>query len=164
MAKHIEKHFGGINISNLDKIIFYMCLNCCSELILIRTYFPCGVVTSVVDMEAEAPHETCMCSVESCIHRHHVSKGFWTPVINDVLACTQENENPHDLYPVAVKKGSLVVGHVHRKILAVCLLFLRTETITAAVRDSRKYSSDLPQGGLEVPCMLRFCGEVKNIK
>ena len=82
LAKHIEKQFGGINISNLDKIISYMCLNCCSELILICTYFPCGVVTSVVDMEAEAPHKTCMCSIESCIHRHHVSKDFWTPVAN----------------------------------------------------------------------------------
>ena len=64
---------------------------------------------------------------------------------------------------MAVKKGSLVVGHIPRKISAVCSLFLRTGTITATVRDSRQYSSDLLQGGLEVPCMLRLCGEVKNI-
>ena len=64
---------------------------------------------------------------------------------------------------MAVKKGSLVVGHVPKKISAVCSLFLWTGTITATVRDSRQYSSDLLQGGLEVTCMLRFCGEVKNI-
>ena len=163
LAKHIEKHFGGINIGDLDKIVSYMYLNCCSGLILMCACFPSGVVTSVVDMEAEAPCETCAYVVESCIRGHHVSKDFWTPLINEVLVCAQENENPHDPYAVAVKKGSLVVGHVPRKISAVCSLFLRIGTITATVRDSRQYSSDLLQGGLEVPCVLRFCGEVKNI-
>ena len=90
-------------------------------------------------------------------------KDFWTPLINEVFVCAQENENSQDPYAVAVKKGSLVVGHVSRKISAVCSLFLRTGTITAIVRDSRQYSSDLLQDGLEVPCVLRFCGEVKNI-
>ena len=83
------------------------------------------------------PHEhvhTCM--IKSCIHEHHVSKDFWTPVINEVLVCIQESENPHDLYTVAVMKGSLVVGHMPIKISAVCLQFLPTGTITAIVRDS----------------------------
>ena len=68
LVKHIEKHFGGINIGDLDKIISYMRLNCCSGLILMCACFPSGVVTSVVDMEAEAPRETCAYVVESCIH------------------------------------------------------------------------------------------------
>ena len=73
---------------------------------------------------AEAPCETSMYVVESCICGHHVSKDCWMLAINEVLACAQENENPHDPYAVAVKKGSLVVGHVPRNISAVCSLFL----------------------------------------
>ena len=89
MAKHIEKHFGGINIGDLDKIVSYMRLNCCSGLILMCACFPSGVVTSVVDMEAEALRETCAYVVESCIRGHHVSKDFWTPLINEVLVCAR---------------------------------------------------------------------------
>ena len=77
--------------------------------------------------------------------------------------CFQESGNPHDTYTVVIKKGNLVVGHVPRKISAVCSLFLRAGTITATVTDSRRYSNDLPQGGLEVPCVLKFCGEARTI-
>ena len=98
---------------------------------------------------------------DSCIRGHHVLKDFWMPVINEELVCAQESGNPHDPYAVAIKKGSLVVGHA-QKISAVCLLFLRAGTITATVTNSRQYSNDLLQGGLEVPCVLKFCGEVRT--
>ena len=70
--------------------------------------------------------------VKSCVCRHHVSKDFSTPVINEVC--------------VAVKKGSLVVEHMPFR---CCLLLLQTETIMATVRASCHYSNDLLQGGLE---------------
>ena len=100
---------------------------------------------------------------DSCIRGHHVSKDFWTPVIYEELVCAQESGNPHDPYAVEIKKGSVVVGHVPRNISAVCSLFLRAGTITATVTNSRQYSNDLPQGGLEVPCVLKFCGEARTI-
>ena len=98
---------------------------------------------------------------DSCIRGHHNSKDFWTSVINEELVCAQESGNPHDPYAVAIKKGSLVVGRA-QKISAVCSLFLRAGTITATVTNSRQYSNDLPQGGLEVPCVLKFCGEART--
>ena len=49
--KHQRKHYGRINIGNLDKIISYMCLNFSSELILMCACCPSGVVA----METEAP-------------------------------------------------------------------------------------------------------------
>ena len=82
--------------------------------------------------------------IDSCICGHHISNDFWTPLINEELVCAQESGNPHDPYAVAIKKGSVVVGHVLRKISAVCSLFLRAGTITAIVTDSRQYSNDLP--------------------
>ena len=61
-------------------------------------------------------------------------------------------------------KGRLIVGHVPRKISAVCYLFLRRSgTISCEVTDRRRYSADLPQGGLEIPCKLIFVGVAKDI-
>ena len=34
----------------------------------------------------------------------------------------------------------------------------------AKVNGGRQYSRDLPQGGLEVPCMLTFCGAESQLK
>ena len=61
---------------------------------------------------------------------------------------------------VAVKKADLTVGHIPMKISALCSLFLqRGGTIACSVTDSKRYSSDLSQGGLEIPCILKFEGE-----
>ena len=52
-----------------------------------------------------------------------------------------------------VHESGIVVGHDPRKISAVCRLFLlRGGSINCKVTGSRKFSSDLPQGGLEPPC------------
>ena len=58
---------------------------------------------------------------------------------------------------MAVEKDSSIVGHVPRKISAICSLFLRQSgKISCCVTGPRQYSSDLPQGGLEIPCTLKF--------
>ena len=51
-----------------------------------------------------------------------------------------------------------------RKISAICSLFLRRYgIISCQVTGARKYSEDLPQGGLEVPCRLTFEGSDGDI-
>ena len=63
-----------------------------------------------------------------------------------------------------------VIGHISRKISAVCLLFIqRGGTLTCIIIDSCcQYSADLPQGGLQIPCKLEFkCDDadlLSNIK
>ena len=52
---------------------------------------------------------------DSCIRGHDALKDPWMPVINEELVCAQVSGNPHDPYAVAIKKGSLVVGHMPRK-------------------------------------------------
>ena len=69
-------------------------------------------------------------------------KDLWTPVNKEELVCVQENGNPHELYLVAVKNCSLVVGHVARKSSADCSLFLQTGTNAVTVRDSGQYFID----------------------
>ena len=57
-----------------------------------------------------------------------------------------------------------IIGHLPRKISRACSLFLRRgNEITCHVTGHRRYSVDLPQGGLEVPCILRFEGDTKEI-
>ena len=92
--------------------------------------------------------------VESCVRGYHYYQNIWDPVIDEVLACA-----PHDRYAVAVYKDTQVVGHVARKISTVCYLFLRKGgAIFCVVTDTRRYSYDLPQGGMEIPCLLKFRG------
>ena len=103
--------------------------------------------------------------VESCIRGHHVYRSIWTPTIGEQLSCKRELVNEKDPYAVAmIRDRTTVVGHIPRKISAACSLFLvRGGSIDCFVTGERFYSHDLPQGGLEVPCMLRFEGHPKDV-
>ena len=58
----------------------------------------------------------------------------------------------------------MIVGHVPRALSAVCCLLLgKGGTIFCEVTGRRRFSADLPQGGLEVPCTLIFTGAGKYI-
>ena len=71
----------------------------------------------------------------------------------------REVENYRDPFTVAVVRSGVIVGHVPRKISSICLMFLRQGgTISCRVTGSRRYSEDLSQGDLEVPCMLTLTG------
>lgn len=58
----------------------------------------------------------------------------------------------------------MVVGHVPRNISVACSAFLRRAgALTCTVTGVRQYSSDLPQGGLEIPCRLTFSASTKEV-
>ena len=65
-----------------------------------------------------------------------------------------------------VKKLDSIVRHVPRTISTLCHLFLsRGGSITCGtVTGIRKYSDDLLQGSLEVPCQLIFRGDEPAIE
>jgi len=103
-------------------------------------------------------------SIESCVRGHHVYKNIWDVSVGEELPCKTESGNEKDPYAVAVMRRHTVVGHLPRKISAACSLFLRRKgTIRCTVTGTRRYSADLPQGGLEVPCILKFRGEPKDV-
>jgi len=62
--------------------------------------------------------------VKSCVRGFHIYGNIWSPNVGDVLNCERESRNPSGLYVVAIKNGASVIGHVPRKLSAVCLLFL----------------------------------------
>ena len=81
------------------------------------------------------------------------------------LGCERETFNPSDPYAVAMIHDGVIVGHVPRNISAICSAFLRRGgTMTCTVAGVRQYSSDLLQGGLEVPCKLSFSAPTKDIQ
>ena len=103
-------------------------------------------------------------TTDSVIRGYHEYNSIWEAAFGVVLQCQRERSNRHDPYAVAVVKDGNVVGHVPRKLSAICAMFLhRGGSITCQVNGRRQYSRDLPQGGLEVPCMLTFCGVISQL-
>ena len=87
--------------------------------------------------------------------------------LEEELECKREPGNPHDTHAVAVIKtisgSSVTVGHLPRAIFPVCSIFIRHGgTIISRVNGTHRYSPDIPQGGLEIPCVLTFLA--KNFK
>ena len=102
--------------------------------------------------------------MESVVRRYHIYKDVWPAAVGTTLPCQVEKFNSHDSYAVAMIKDDVVVGHVPRNISVACSAFLRRgEIITCTITGARQYSSDLPQGGLEIPCRLTFSSSSKQI-
>ena len=108
------------------------------------------------------PAMTFTLSLESSSKGHHEYQSNWpNPTVDDELICEREVGNPRDTHAVAIKKdisGTLTtVGHVPRKISKVSSVFIRHGgTIQGRVNGHRRYSADLVQGGLEIPCILTY--------
>ena len=95
------------------------------------------------------------CERNSCVRSYHIYKDIWDAVIGEELLCERKPNNRRDQYAVAIKKDRIIIGHLPCKISRPCSLFLRRgNEITCRVIGHRRYSVDLPQGGLEVPCIL----------
>ena len=109
-------------------------------------------------------------SFESCVCGFHVYKDIWSPEIGDMMACQLEFGNIHGPYAVSiVTSNGNTVGHVPRTISTACTFFIRRGgTIICQVTGQKRYSSDLVQGGLEIPCIYTFSGSdmtrLKKIK
>ena len=106
-------------------------------------------------------------TIEAMVRGYHVYQSIWDAANDgEELECCREFGNIHDPSAVAITKDSVIVGHVPRAISAVCSSFIRRGgLILCRVSGSRRYSSDLPQGGLEVPCVLTFrVSKIKEIE
>ena len=63
--------------------------------------------------------------IDSIIRGFHVYKSLWTPEIGKELSTVRETANTHDRFAVAIRKGTLTIGHVPAEISKVCWFFLR---------------------------------------
>ena len=71
---------------------------------------------------------------ESVVRGHHVYKDVWIPFTGEELVCQREIGNLRDLFAVSVCKGATIVGHVPRRILAICSTY-----VSLAGRQHRLY-------------------------
>ena len=102
--------------------------------------------------------------VSSVVRGFHVYQRSWCPSMEEQLECLREDGNDKDRYAVAVLRHGSIVGHIPRRISAACSLFIeRNGRIHCRITGARQYSADLPQGGLEIPCVLTFEGEKKEV-
>ena len=102
--------------------------------------------------------------IESCVRGYHIYKETWTPLVGEEYECRIEPDNSEDPYAVAIVAAGSTVGHVPRVMSAAFSLFLRREgQIVCTITGSRRYSHDLPQGGLELPCTYKLSGENKLV-
>ena len=101
----------------------------------------------------------------SCVRGYHIYQLIWDASVGEMLQCKSERHNSHDRYAISVTKNEDTVGHLPRKLSRMCTLFLRRGgTIHCTIMGGRRYSRDLPQGGVEIPCKLLFQGKPKEIK
>ena len=99
-----------------------------------------------------------------CIRGYHVYRHIWDAAVGETLVCEREPTNDKDRYAVAVKKCGTIVGHMPKKLSRLGSLFLlRGGAIVCTVIGRKRYSSDLEQGGLEIPCSYLFMGKPKDI-
>ena len=86
---------------------------------------------------------------ETCIRGYHIYNVIREAEVGDELECRRERSNRVDCFAVAVVSIDTEVGHEPQKISRACSLFLRRGGgITCRTVGTRKYSTDLPQGGL----------------
>lgn len=100
--------------------------------------------------------------LEGTVRGYHVYKREWDPHVGEELTTEREDGNPHDRHAVSVKKEGRIVGHLPRRVSKVAWYFLkRGGTFNVEVTGKRR-RSPLEQGGLEIPCLMKFTGKKKN--
>ena len=106
-------------------------------------------------------------SCNCCIRGYHVYMEVWEATIGEVLHCEPQANNTKDQYAVAVCRltDKLIVGHIPKIMSRICWLFLKKPncTISCCVTGGHQYSHDLSQGGLQIPCSLKFLGPLHEI-
>ena len=79
----------------------------------------------------------------------------WMPVLGEVLHCSCEMSNVHDPFAIKVTKDGSIVGYLPKKMLNLFSVYRKGRIIYCDVTDlHRRYSWDLVQGGLKIPCVI----------
>ena len=106
-------------------------------------------------------------TIASCVRGYHVYQEFWTPTTREILSCQRQPSNIRDRYVVSVhNRSGEVVAHLPRRLSRMFSLFLCRGGVViyeVHVTRTRRCSTDLPQGGLKIPCLLRIKGKKKLI-
>ena len=102
---------------------------------------------------------------DGCVRGYHEYKSIWDASLGEILHCNCKVDNPYDEQAVTVIRSGVTIGHVPRYVSRDFSLFLQLGgKITATVVSTRRYSRDLPQGGLEIPCQYTLEGPTNEVR
>ena len=95
--------------------------------------------------------------ISSCVRGYHVYRDAQNPSVGKTVNCECEGRNVEDPYTVALGEGWCYHwSHPSYHFMCVHIILRHGGGIQCTVPGSRKYSHDLLQGGLELPCTYRF--------
>ena len=90
---------------------------------------------------------------------------IWNPELGEFAIAVREGDNTHDRYAVAILEAETccAVGHLQREISKECFYFLKMGGAIKVEIIGPRRRSDLPQGGLKVPCIMTLELKDENI-
>ena len=101
-------------------------------------------------------------SIEAMVRGYHVYQDIWNATVGEELYCQREPRNNR-----GIPCGEIVFycwAYTQEDFVGMRHVFFQWGgTIQCRATTSRCYSGDLPQGGLEIPCILTFVGSPKYI-
>ena len=107
-------------------------------------------------------------SAACCIRGCHIFNwAQWTAEIRSILTSEPEKRPGalvEDRYAIAIISNNQTVGHVPKFLSKLTFFFLKHGgTLTVKVTGERRYSSDLAQGGMEIPAEFIYKSEKKEL-
>ena len=100
-------------------------------------------------------------AVNCCVRGYQIFKSFWGASFGSILSAKHEDEPQslvHEKYAIALFNSELVtVGHLPKFMSRLARFFVRhAGKIRCEITGSKRYPSDLEQGGLEIPVKITF--------
>ena len=100
-------------------------------------------------------------AVNCCVRGYHIFKSFWDAPIGSILSAKHEDDPQslvHDKYATAlINSESVTVGHLPKFMSKLAHIFVKhAGKIRCEITGSKRYSSDLEQGRLEIPAKVIF--------
>ena len=106
----------------------------------------------------------------AAVRGFHVYRRFWQPEENQVMLCSNEFGNIHNMFAIKTYKEDEsgeqeIVGHLPIELSRLTKFLIdRGASVTATLSKTYYRRSVLVQGGLEIPCVIKakMIGTVKN--
>ena len=102
------------------------------------------------------------CGKPCCVRGYHICKAIWAAAIGEELY-VKGSRTMIETGTVAVKRNGNHWAPTEEDLKSLFSIPKR-RSIFYTVRGSRRYSADLPQEELQIPCLLKFNGKAKEIK
>ena len=100
-------------------------------------------------------------SVDYCVHGYHIFKPFWDAPIGSILSA-KHGDDPQSLVPdkyaiALTNSDSVTVGDLQKFMSKLAHFFVKHDgEIRCEITGSKRYSSNLELGGLEIPVKIIF--------